>query len=154
MTQKYTDYKNILAQVSSITSGESDLIANMANISAILFHQMHDVNWAGFYLCKEQELVLGPFQGQVACIRIPFAKGVCGTCASTQKSIVVDNVHNFAGHIACDVASNAEVVCPIVRNGKLIGVLDIDSPELGRFTQDDRLHLEKVVDILVATLDD
>ena len=146
-------YSTILAQVDALTNGENDLIANMANISAVLFNQLDNVNWAGFYLFKENMLVLGPFQGNPACIRIPMGTGVCGTAAQTQILQLVDDVHAFDGHIACDSASNSEIVVPIVKNGSLIGVLDIDSPLFSRFNQEDAEALTKIVDILTETMD-
>lgn len=145
------NYAYIINSVRAITAGENDIIANMANISAILFTALAHVNWAGFYLYKESQLVLGPFQGSPACIRIPMGKGVCGTAAQTQKVLMVDNVHDFSGHITCDVATNSEIVVPIVKNGRLIGVLDIDSPQLYRFTSVDKAYLCELVDILVDT---
>lgn len=153
MTQKDKSYSHIVQQISAITHGEADLIANMANISAILFNQLDDVNWAGFYLLKQQQLVLGPFQGQPACIRIPVGKGVCGTVAQRKTSLVVENVHEFEGHIACDAASNSEIVLPVFdKNDELIAVLDIDSPSLARFDETDEHHLLDVVHILQRTL--
>ena len=126
---------DIVTQCEAITSGESDLIANLANISALIFDQFEDINWAGFYLTRgERELVLGPFQGKVACVRIPFGQGVCGVAADSQALQHVHDVHEFSGHIACDAASNAEVVAPIIVDGKTVGVLDIDSPTVGRFS--------------------
>jgi len=138
--------------VSAITAGETDSIANMANISAILFNGMSGVNWAGFYIYKDEQLVLGPFQGNPACIRIPLDKGICGRAATTKSVQVIENVHDFAGHIACDAASNSEVVVPIIKNGQLIGVLDVDSPSFARFDNIDAEYLSKVVDILTNTL--
>ena len=151
MSNKQKQYDLINAQVQALISGESDMIANMANIAAVLFNNLEQVNWAGFYLYKEEQLVLGPFQGQPACIRIPIGKGVCGTAASRQKTIVVKDVHEFVGHIACDAASNSEVVVPIVVKDKLIGVLDIDSPITARFDDDDRKGLEMLVSIFEAS---
>ncbi|RPJ67669.1 GAF domain-containing protein [Alteromonas sediminis] len=124
----------------------------MANISALLFNQMDDVNWAGFYLYKEEQLVLGPFQGQPACIRIPMGKGVCGTAAQTRITQRIDDVHVFEGHIACDAASNSEIVIPVVKNDKLIGVLDIDSPVFARFDEIDEKGLSDVVANLVTRI--
>lgn len=138
--------------MSAITAGETDSIANMANISAILFNGMSGVNWAGFYIYKDEQLVLGPFQGNPACIRIPLDKGICGRAATTKSVQVIENVHDFAGHIACDAASNSEVVVPIIKNGQLIGVLDVDSPSFARFDNIDAEYLSKVVDILTNTL--
>ena len=147
-----TFYSQLTAQARSLVEGERDMIANMANISALLFNQMDDVNWAGFYLYKEDQLVLGPFQGQPACIRIPMGKGVCGTAAATNTVQRIEDVHQFEGHIACDAASNSEIVIPIVVNNQLIGVLDIDSPNLSRFTAEDEAGLCEIVRVLSRTL--
>ncbi len=147
-----TFYSQLTAQARSLVEGERDMIANMANISALLFNQMDDVNWAGFYLYKEDQLVLGPFQGQPACIRIPMGKGVCGTAAATNTVQRIEDVHQFEGHIACDAASNSEIVIPIVVNNQLIGVLDIDSPNLSRFTAEDEAGLCEIVGVLSSTL--
>ncbi len=149
MSQK--EYDRLAAQADALVSGETDLIANMANISALLFNHLEKVNWAGFYLYKEEQLILGPFQGQPACIRIPMNQGVCGTAAAQRKTLVVEDVHAFDGHIACDAASNSEIVIPLVVNDQLIGVLDIDSPEYGRFTEVDKIGLEKIARALEAT---
>ena len=147
-----TFYSQLTAQARSLVEGERDMIANMANISALLFNQMDGVNWAGFYLYKEDQLVLGPFQGQPACIRIPMGKGVCGTAAATNTVQRIEDVHQFEGHIACDAASNSEIVIPIVVNNQLIGVLDIDSPNLSRFTAEDEAGLCEIVGVLGRTL--
>jgi GAF domain-containing protein len=152
MSNKNKQYKLINAQVQALISDESDMIANMANIAAVLFNNVEQINWAGFYLFKQEQLVLGPFQGQPACVRIPMGRGVCGTSAATRETVIVDNVHEFAGHIACDVASNSEIVIPIVFNQQLIGVLDIDSAVAARFDDDDRQGLESLVRILQQTL--
>ncbi len=146
-----SEYERLAAQAEALVSGEKDLIANMANISALLFNHLEKVNWAGFYLYKEGQLVLGPFQGQPACIRIPMNQGVCGTAAADRSTLVVEDVHAFDGHIACDAASNSEIVIPLVVNDQLIGVLDIDSPEFGRFTDVDKAGLEKIARMLEAT---
>ena len=146
-----SEYERLAAQAEALVSGEKDLIANMANISALLFNHLEKVNWAGFYLYKEDQLVLGPFQGQPACIRIPMNQGVCGTAAAERSTLVVEDVHAFDGHIACDAASNSEIVIPLVVNDQLIGVLDIDSPEFGRFTDVDKAGLEKIARTLEAT---
>ena len=146
-----SEYERLAAQAEALVSGEKDLIANMANISALLFNHLEKVNWAGFYLYKEDQLVLGPFQGQPACIRIPMNQGVCGTAAADRSTLVVEDVHAFDGHIACDAASNSEIVIPLVVNEQLIGVLDIDSPEFGRFTDVDKAGLEKIARMLEAT---
>ncbi|MFW8589746.1 GAF domain-containing protein [Glaciecola sp. 2405UD65-10] len=144
-----SDYHTILGQISALTFNEKDIIANMANISAVLFNSLEEVNWSGFYLLKDDQLVLGPFQGQPACIRIPMGKGVCGSAAEARKTLVIEDVHQFEGHIACDSASNSEIVIPIIKNDQLIGVLDIDSPLFSRFSNNDAVNLNKVVDILV-----
>ena len=146
-----SEYERVASQAEALVSGEKDLIANMANISALLFNHLEKVNWAGFYLYKEDQLVLGPFQGQPACIRIPMNQGVCGTAAADKSTLVVEDVHAFDGHIACDAASNSEIVIPLVVNDQLIGVLDIDSPEFGRFTDVDKAGLEKIARTLEAT---
>ncbi|MDB2330144.1 GAF domain-containing protein [Alteromonas sp.] len=132
-------------------SGEHDLIANMANVSALLFNHLDEVNWAGFYLFKEEQLVLGPFQGQPACIRIPMGKGVCGTAAAEKTVQRIADVHAFDGHIACDAASNSEIVIPIIVNGDLVGVLDIDSPVFSRFDEEDEKGLTAIANLLVKS---
>ncbi|MBY6063067.1 GAF domain-containing protein [Pseudidiomarina sediminum] len=140
-----TDYELLLAQAEAITAGETDLIANLSNLSALVYDTLADVNWVGFYLTKAPEtLVLGPFQGKVACLRIPFGKGVCGTAAATRTTQHVMDVHAFPGHIACDSASNAEVVVPLVVNDQVVGVFDLDSPTVGRFTEQDAEGLSKL----------
>lgn len=144
MTSQF--YQDLYRQAQAITADEPNLIANLANLSALLFEQLEHVNWAGFYLLdrsvtSHQELILGPFQGRVACLRIPFGKGVCGTAAATRATQLVHDVHEFPGHIACDAASNAEVVVPLIVNDEVVGVLDIDSPVTGRFNQDDAAGL-------------
>ncbi|WP_018981745.1 GAF domain-containing protein [Salinimonas chungwhensis] len=144
-------YERLVKQAEALVSGEHDLIANMANLSALLYNNLEQVNWAGFYLYKEEQLVLGPFQGQPACIRIPMNKGVCGTAAQQNKTLVVEDVHTFDGHIACDAASNSEIVIPLYVNNQLLGVLDIDSPEIGRFGATDQTGLEKIARILETT---
>ncbi|MBN3562905.1 GAF domain-containing protein [Aliamphritea spongicola] len=136
-------------QLDGLLQGETSWISNLANTSALLWMYLPDINWVGFYIRKEDELVLGPFQGKPACTRIPIGKGVCGTAAETMESQLVMDVHEFPGHIACDTESNSEVVIPIVRNGKLIAVLDVDSPEKARFTKGDVEGLEKVVEIIL-----
>lgn len=148
---KQNFYSSLVKQAKSLVEGERDIIANMANLSALMYHQMKDVNWAGFYLYKEDQLVLGPFQGQPACIRIPMGKGVCGTAAASGEVQLVEDVHQFAGHIACDAASNSEIVIPLFVKGKLIGVLDIDSPLVGRFDEDDKEGLMALAEALVSS---
>lgn len=140
----------MLAMVASITDGENSFIANAANTASVLYHMMPDVNWAGFYLFDGSELVLGPFHGKPACIRIALGRGVCGTAAAERRTIVVPNVEEFPGHIACDAASASEIVVPIVHNDMLIGVLDVDSPTLARFSSYDAVALEDVVRVLVS----
>ena len=146
---KSTLYAELLAQAKGLMAGEADLIANMANLSALMFNRLENVNWAGFYLYKEEQLVLGPFQGQPACIRIPMGRGVCGTAAAERTTQLVKDVHAFDGHIACDAASNSEIVIPLVLNNELIGVLDIDSPIYSRFDEDDKLGLEALATALM-----
>jgi len=145
-------YQRLAQQADALMAAETHLIANLANLSALLFMELEDVNWAGFYLYENNELVLGPFQGLPACIRIPIGRGVCGTAASTLQSQLVTDVHDFPGHIACDAASNSEIVVPIVIDGKLIAVLDIDSPSIGRFDQDDLAGAELLVSQLIKRL--
>lgn len=147
-----TDYSSILQSFSSLLEGEHDCIANLANASAVLFHSLEDLNWAGFYLYKNDELVLGPFQGKVACMHIPMGKGVCGTSALSRKVMRVDNVHEFPGHIACDCASNSEIVIPLIKENTLIGVLDIDSFVLSRFSLEDEDFLIQFASIIVSSL--
>lgn len=142
-------YDLLAAQVRSLFADERDFIANAAQFSAFLYHQIDDLNWAGFYLNREEELVLGPFQGQVACVRIAFNRGVCGAAAATRQTQRVEDVHAFPGHIACDSASNSELVIPLVKAGKLIGVLDLDSPKVGRFSEVDQAGLEKLAAIFL-----
>ncbi|WP_289117990.1 GAF domain-containing protein [uncultured Idiomarina sp.] len=140
-------YSDLLRQSQAITEGEPNLIANLSNISALLYDTVDDINWLGFYLTdSDNELVLGPFQGKVACVRIPFGKGVCGVGAQSQETQCVKNVHEFEGHIACDSASNSEIVAPIVVNGTTVAVLDIDSPSIGRFDDEDAEGFQKIAD--------
>src|SRR5438067_7952928 len=134
---KATLYRELAASLDALTADEPDAIANMANASALIFETLPDVNWVGFYRNVGDELVVGPFQGRPACIRIPFGQGVCGTVALTRQVQRVEDVHAFPGHIACDSASNSEIVVPLVRDGQLFGALDIDSPEKGRVTEED-----------------
>jgi len=139
-------YQTLNEQAKSLTHGESNVVANMANLSALLFMSLEDINWAGFYIMDTQdELVLGPFQGKPACIRIPVGKGVCGTAAMSKETQLIDDVHAFEGHIACDAASNSEIVVPIIKNGKIFAVLDIDSPSLSRFDEQDKAGLETLI---------
>ncbi len=142
MAMQNTDYALLIEQARAITEGESDLIANLSNISALVYDNLDDVNWVGFYITREPEtLVLGPFQGKVACLRIPFGRGVCGTAAASRETQRVIDVHEFDGHIACDAASNSEVVVPIVVNDQVVAVFDLDSPSVGRFSESDAAGL-------------
>ncbi|NKI21845.1 GAF domain-containing protein [Paenibacillus dendritiformis] len=145
------DYPLLHKQLLALIEGEPNLIANLANASALLWQGLKDINWAGFYLMDEskKELVLGPFQGLPACIRIPLGRGVCGTAAREQRTLVVPDVHAFPGHIACDAASRSEIVIPMMKDGRLVGVLDIDSPVTDRFQEPDREALEKMVEALM-----
>jgi len=152
ITDKNTLYPEIRRALQAVLTGESDRIANLGNAAALLFWSLPAVNWAGFYLLKERELVLGPFQGKIACIRIKLGQGVCGSAAEQRQTLVVPNVHKFPGHIACDSASNSEIVVPLIKNEALIGVLDIDSPEFARFDDNDKTGLQEFVQILTAAL--
>ncbi len=143
---------DLLETLGALLAGEHDLVANAANTAALLFHTLGEVNWAGFYFLQGGELVLGPFQGRVACVRIPLGRGVCGTAAERRETIVVPDVHLFPGHIACDAASRSELVVPLVRDGVLLGVLDIDSPVPGRFSDSDRVLCEAAAAVLVGSL--
>ena len=129
------------------------MIANAANLSALLFHSLPDLNWAGFYFLKDGELVLGPFQGKPACVRIEVGKGVCGSAAASRQTLIVPDVHQFPGHIACDSASNSEIVVPVITDDRLLGVLDLDSPEFSRFNDDDADGLERIVRVFVEMSD-
>jgi len=142
-------YVHIAEQLRSLLEGEHDFIANAANCAALLYHSLPDLNWAGFYLYKEGELVLGPFQGNPACVRIALGKGVCGCAAQLKQTVVVENVHEFPGHIACDSASNSEIVVPLIKDEQLIGVLDIDSPVFARFDEEDAKNLTELAEIFV-----
>lgn len=141
-------YRDLVSAADAITSGEPDTVANMANIAALLWEYLPDVNWTGFYRMLDGELVLGPFQGKAACIRIPMGKGVCGTAASTGETQLVEDVHAFPGHIACDANSASELVVPVKRDGKVIAVIDLDSPSLNRFDADDAAGIETLAKIL------
>ena len=152
VTSKRELYDQLASQLSSLLAGERDLIANAANFSSLVFHALPDLNWAGFYFAKDDELVLGPFQGQPACVRIRVGQGVCGVGASKCETVIVPNVHEFPGHIACDSASNSEIVVPLMKGERLIGVLDLDSPLPARFDQDDAAGLESLVRILLSSV--
>jgi GAF domain-containing protein len=146
-------YASLAAHASALFEGERDLIANAANLSALIYHSLPDLNWAGFYLLRKGELVLGPFQGRPACIRIPVGRGVCGTAAERRETVVVEDVELFPGHIACDSASRSEIVVPLIVDGELIGVLDLDSPVAARFNDEDREGLERLAAIWGASVD-
>ncbi|MDP1580535.1 MAG: GAF domain-containing protein [Candidatus Didemnitutus sp.] len=146
-------YASFNRQLTAVLHGERDWICNLAQASAVLMQVLPDLNWAGFYLLKDGGLVLGPFQGKVACGRIGLGKGVCGTAASKRQTIVVPDVHQFPGHIACDSASASEIVVPLLHQGQLRGVLDLDSPTAGRFDAEDALGLERAVQIILAASD-
>lgn len=145
-------YREVLAALDALTAGEPDAIANMANASALIAQYLPDLNWSGFYRLVDGTLVLGPFQGKAACIRIPLGKGVCGTAAAERRTQLVADVHAFPGHIACDAASRSELVVPIMRDGALLGVLDLDSPRPARFDAEDAAGCEALMDLLAARL--
>ena len=146
------DYTSLCAQLAALTDGIPYEVANLANASALLWQELPDINWVGFYKMTEGALVLGPFQGKPACIRIPVGRGVCGTAVAEDAVQLVYDVHQFPGHIACDCASNSEIVLPIHVNGKIWGVLDIDSPSIGRFTEDDQAGLLEIIGVLEQIL--
>lgn len=148
-TTKAELYDELAAQLRALIAGETDFIANAANFAALLYHSLPDLNWAGFYLLKGDELVLAPFQGKPACVRIKIGSGVCGTAAARRETVIVKNVHEFPGHIACDSASNSEIVVPLITGEDLLGVLDLDSPSLNRFNREDRAGLERLVKIFL-----
>ena len=148
-----TDYKLLAAQIKSLAEDEPNYIPVFSNASALLYENMEDLNWAGFYIMNKGSLMLGPFQGKVACIRIELGKGVCGTAAQSNETQLVKDVHQFPGHIACDSASNSEIVVPIHSEGKVVAVLDIDSPSLSRFDENDKEGLEQFVKALEETVD-
>ena len=149
---KETDYEILHAQAKALMEGVPYFTANLANIAALLYDSLDDINWAGFYLTEGEQLILGPFQGKPACVVIPWGKGVCGTAAALDKTQLVPNVHEFSGHIACDSASNSEIVIPLHKNGRVAGVLDIDSPSFSRFSENDKAGLERLTSLLEACL--
>ena len=154
VADKPSFYRELLTQAEGLLHGERDAIANAANIAALIYDAVPDLNWAGFYFLKSpQELVLGPFQGKVACVRIPVGKGVCGSAVAEKRSQLVPDVHAFPGHIACDAASRSEVVVPLLGNGAILGVLDLDSPLPGRFTPEDQAGFEALAALYVAASD-
>ncbi|MBR1572815.1 MAG: GAF domain-containing protein [Lachnospiraceae bacterium] len=144
------NYKLLVEQAASVIENVPYTVTNLANISALIYEELSDLNWAGFYLMRDGKLILGPFQGKLACTQIPIGKGVCGTAVAEDKTMLVKDVHEFPGHIACDSASNSEIVIPVRHDGKIIGVLDIDSTVVARFTEEDKEGLEKLVAVLEA----
>jgi GAF domain-containing protein len=152
ITGKQDLYETLAAQLSSLLAGEHDLTANSANFSALIYHSLPDLNWAGFYFAKDGELVLGPFQGQPACVRIRIGQGVCGAGAARRETVIVPNVHEFPGHIACDSASQSEIVVPLMKDETLFGVLDLDSPSFGRFDEQDAVGLANLVRIFMESI--
>jgi L-methionine (R)-S-oxide reductase len=148
-TSKLELYQDLVQQLRSLLAGERDFIANAANFASLLYHSLPDLNWAGFYLLQDKELVLGPFQGKPACVRIGVGKGVCGVAAAQRETVIVPNVHEFPGHIACDSASNSEIVVPLEKDGRLLGVLDLDSPQFARFDEEDAEGLNNLVDVFI-----
>lgn len=145
-------YRDLVQELDGLLSGEPDPTANAANAAAAIYHSLPALNWAGFYFLRDGELVLGPFQGKPACVRIPIGKGVCGTAAERRESVLVPDVEAFPGHIACDSASRSELVVPLLRDGRLLGVLDLDSPTLNRFDADDQAGCEALVQVIVRHL--
>ena len=143
-------YDRLAEELAALLAGEDNFVANAANCAALIYHGLPDLNWAGFYVLEGGELVLGPFQGKPACVRIAIGKGVCGASAERRETVVVENVHEFQGHIACDSASNSEIVVPLIAGGRLIGVLDLDSPSIGRFDPADRAGLEDLARVFLA----
>jgi GAF domain-containing protein len=150
---KSETYRQLLAELTGLFSGERDGIANLSNMSALIYSSLPMLNWAGFYLLREGGLVLGPFQGRVACVRIALGQGVCGTAAQRRETTIVPDVHAFPGHIACDSASRSEIVIPMIRKDRVLGVLDLDSPQLARFDQEDASHLNEAVALLLSSSD-
>lgn len=148
--QKPPVYTQLLTQLAALLQGETDPVANMANMAAVLYHRLPDINWAGFYIRRGDELVLGPFQGRPACVRLPRGHGVCWAAAEKQETLIVPDVHAFAGHIACDSASQSEIVVPVLSGGKVWGVLDIDAPVKARFDEADKDFLEEAVRIFAT----
>ncbi len=146
-------YEYLLKYLESSFEGERNFIANLANASAVINENLENLNWAGFYLFDKTDLVLGPFQGKPACVRIKIGKGVCGTAAEKKETLIVPNVHEFPGHIACDAASNSEIVVPMYINDRLLGVLDLDSFEYNNFDETDKIYLEKAVEIILKSSD-
>ena len=152
MSELTPTYARLVDQARSLLSGQTHPIANAANLSALIFHELPDLNWAGFYFLEGEELIVGPFQGKPACVLIPLGKGVCGMAAATRQTQRVADVHAFDGHIACDAASESEIVVPLIRKGEVIGVLDIDSPILNRFSAEDQAGIEALARVYVDAL--
>ena len=150
---KAAAYRELQGQLAALFAGERNALANMANMSAVLYEALPQVNWVGFYFLDGRELVLGPFQGKVACVRIPLGSGVCGAAAERCETVIVEDVHAFPGHIACDAASRSEIVVPLIQSGRLLGVLDLDSPDLARFDREDGIGLQGAVDRLLQSTD-
>ncbi len=154
MNQSKTEfYQDLAAQLTGLLGDERDRIANAANMSAFLFMSVPHLNWAGFYFMRDGELIVGPFQGKPACVRIAVGDGVCGTAVKERRTILVEDVHAFPGHIACDVGSESELVVPLFKNGEIVGVLDLDSPRLARFDAEDQAGMEKLAAIFVTASD-
>jgi GAF domain-containing protein len=151
-SQPEAGYADLARDLRALLAGERDLVANAANTAALIWEALPDLNWSGFYLYKSGELVLGPFQGKPACVRIALGKGVCGTAAERRETVLVEDVHAFPGHIACDSASNSEIVVPLLRGAELLGVLDLDSPKHARFTSHDARGIESLAGIFVESL--
>jgi L-methionine (R)-S-oxide reductase len=149
---KSRGYDELASQLSALLDGEHHRVANAANTTALIYGALPDLNWVGFYFLDFTELVVGPFQGKPACVRIPMGRGVCGQAAARRETIVVRDVHAFSDHIVCDVASNSEIVVPLIHDGELLGVLDLDSPKLARFDDEDRVGLERLAEIYLDSL--
>jgi L-methionine (R)-S-oxide reductase len=150
---KAAAYRELQQQLAALFAGERNGLANAANMSALLYEALPDLNWVGFYFLQAGELVLGPFQGRVACVRIALGRGVCGTAAERRETVIVQDVNAFPGHIACDAASRSEIVIPLIKDGRLLGVLDIDSPQIARFDEDDGTGLNAAAALLVQSSD-
>jgi L-methionine (R)-S-oxide reductase len=148
-SDKITLYRDLAAQLAALIEGEPDRVANAANMAALIYHGLPDLNWAGFYFTQGGELVLGPFQGQPACVRILWGNGVCGTAAARGATVLVSDVHDFPGHIACDPVSQSELVVPLIEDGRVTGVLDLDSPKLARFDAEDQTGCEQLVRVFL-----
>jgi L-methionine (R)-S-oxide reductase len=151
MTDESELYRDLARQLAALITGEPDRIANAANMAALLYHGLPDLNWAGFYFTQGSELVLGPFQGQPACVRIPWGNGVCGTAAARGTTVLVPDVHEFPGHIACDPVSQSELVVPLIEGGRVTGVLDLDSPRVNRFDAEDQAGCEHLVQVFLTS---